>query len=114
MDGMFFLLDVIIVCYGVYAVYGALNIRKGGTIPSALWSKEYPMTRCKDKEGFITFMYPRLVAFGVLVTICGIVSVINDRVKTLSALVTMVPTIIIIPLLIVLIRWSRKKKRANQ
>ena len=50
--GMFLILDIIIAVYGAYLIYNAWNLRKNGEIGGGIWSKDLPMRKCRDKEGF--------------------------------------------------------------
>ena len=107
---MFFFIDVIIAVYGVYLDYSAWNLRKNGEIGGAVWSKELPMRKCKDKEGFSKFMFPRLMVSGVLVLANGILGMLDDKMG-LPLIVSMIPMGIIIFVVVWYILFARKAER---
>ena len=109
--GMFLLLDIIIAAYGAYLIYGAWNLRNKGEIGGAIWSKDLPMRKCKDKEGFSKYMFPRLLISGILVLINGILGILDDRMPNLPLAVSLIPMAIILFVVIWYIVYAGKAKR---
>lgn len=70
--------DIVIFVFGVYMVGAALKMKKTGEISSMMIAPE-EMTRCRDKQGFIDFIYWKEAAFGVLVAIVGALGVVNEQ-----------------------------------
>jgi len=109
--GMFLILDIIIAVYGAYLIYNAWNLRKNGEIGRGIWSKDLPMRKCRDKEGFSGFMVPRLLVCGILVLADGILGILDDKITDLPLAVSLLPMIIILIVVIWYIVFSRKAQR---
>lgn len=108
--GMFLLIDIIIAAYGAYLIYGAFNLRKNGEIGGAVWSKDLPMRKCKDKEGFIKYMFPRLLVSGILVLINGILGVLDDKMG-LPLIISLIPMAIILFVVVWYIIFAKKAQK---
>lgn len=78
------LFDIVIVIFGAYMVGAALKMKKTGVISSAVITPE-EIAKCRDKQGFIAFMYWKEALFGGLVALVGILGIINDLVVSLGA-----------------------------
>ena len=110
-DSMFILLDYVMIAYGAYALYAAWKLRGTGEIPSGVWSKDFPLSRCKDKEGFVRFFVPRLTVTGVLVLLNGILGVIGDRNKNAPVAMSIIPMVLILIVLVWYIIFTRKAQK---
>lgn len=75
--------NVIIVIFGIYMVIAALKMKKSGEISSAVITRE-EIASCRDKRGFIDFMYWREAVFGGIVSLMGVLGLINDFVVSLG------------------------------
>lgn len=75
--------NVIIVIFGIYMVIAALKMKKSGEISSAVITRE-EIAACRDKRGFIDFMYWREAVFGGIVFLMGVLGLINDLVVSLG------------------------------
>lgn len=76
--------DVVIVIFGVYMIAAALMMKKNGVISSVVITPE-EIAKCKDKQGFIAFMYWKEALFGGLMALVGVLGIINDTVVSLGA-----------------------------
>lgn len=75
--GIMGIFDVIILLYGVYTIYTALQMRK--TKEPAKWLvNEQEIDRCKDKSGFVEATYVWTIVFGAVAMLYGIVSLLNS------------------------------------
>lgn len=71
MDSMLGFMDLIILAYAVYALYGAYMMKVKGEIKKKLLlSDDVDLKKCKDLEGYKNSMFPKLLFLGI----CGIVS----------------------------------------
>lgn len=71
--------DVIIGGLGIYLVYSAFQMKRSGEISTIIMNRE-DIIKCKDKRGFIDYIYGRTLIFGLLSLIFGILGGINDSV----------------------------------
>lgn len=76
--------DIVIFGFGVYMVGAALKMKKTGEISSAVIAPE-ETARCRDKQGFIDFIYWKEALFGVLVVLVGALGIINEQVISLGS-----------------------------
>lgn len=75
--------DVVITIFGLYMIGAALKMKKTGEISSAVITAE-EIARCRDKKGFIAFIYWKEAVFGALIVVVGILGIINDQVVSLG------------------------------
>ena len=75
--------DVVIAIFGVYMVGAALKMKKTGEISSAVITAE-EIAKCRDKKGFIAFIYWKEALFGALIIVVGILGIINDQIVSLG------------------------------
>lgn len=77
--------DVIILLYGAYTIYTALQMKKTGE-PAKWLVNEQEIGRCKDKRGFADAIYVATVLFGAVTMLYGVVSLLNSYVFRVSFL----------------------------
>lgn len=72
-DSMMLLFDVIFLAYGAYSLYVWFRLKKTGKMPEKclLQSQGLPMDRCLDPEGYVEFLRPRVLVFGILLLAFG-------------------------------------------
>ena len=59
------LFDYLIILSGLYLVYTGINMKQTGEIKTGvIVSKDVDVNRIKDKEGFIKYMYARVLIIG--------------------------------------------------
>lgn len=75
--------DIIILVFGAYMILSALKMKKSGKISSTVITSE-EIAGCKDKEGFIAFMYWKEALFGGVIVLVGLLGLINDLVVSLG------------------------------
>lgn len=79
MDNMFILMDVLVIGCGVYVIYAYYLLKtKGELKEKLLLSDDIKFNKCKDKPGYINYMSPRLLIFGIVCILCGAIGVLND------------------------------------
>lgn len=62
--------DLLIGASGVYLIYTAVEMKRTGEIKTGvLVSKEMDVNKMKDKEGFIRYMFGRVLLAGVLIVL---------------------------------------------
>ena len=95
---MFLLIDIVIAAYGAYLIY------------AAVWSKDLPMRKCKEKEGFMKFMFPRLLVSGILILVNGILGILDDKMG-LPLPLSLLPMAIILFVVVWYILYARKAQK---
>lgn len=64
--------DIMIACSGLYLIYGALQMKRTGEIkPGIAVGKDVDIKRIRDKEGFIKYMFGRILLMGILSAALG-------------------------------------------
>ncbi len=77
--------DIIILLFGIYTVYSALQMKKSGVINSVVITSE-EIVKCRDAAGFIECIYRKEVIFGAIVAFSGLLGIVNDRILSFSVL----------------------------
>lgn len=83
MDVMF-LFDIVIMLLGIHMIFAAFKMHKTGEISPVIITPE-EIARCRNKSGFIAFMYWKEAVFGGVLTAVGALGVLNDKVISLNA-----------------------------
>ena len=106
------LFDLLITFSGVYLVYAAIVMKKDGRILSGIMNgKESDADKMRDKDGFIGYMFGRLMGLGILVVISGVGSIINTKAggPVYISLIGVIVVLIVLVLFAVSLRKARKK-----
>lgn len=70
--------DLVIAGSGIYLVYVALLMKRTGEIKQGvIISKDINVNRIRDKEGFIHYMFPKVMLIGILAAVVGAGSMMN-------------------------------------
>ena len=69
--------DVIMVIFGFYMAAAGVRMKKSGTIGSVMLTGEESAV-CRDRDGWIGFMYWRETAFGIILVLAGGSGAAND------------------------------------
>lgn len=78
------ILDVIFVGAGMYVLYAWVLLKtKGEITTSILMNKDVNLNKCKDLEGYKTYIAPRLLIFGIACLLYGAAGLINSYVMEL-------------------------------
>ena len=86
-DNIFNLIDIAVLCFGIYAMYCAYVLQaKGKIIPTFLLSKDVVPASCKDVEGFARLMGPKLQTLGGVMIVYGGIALLNAYVMDVSSL----------------------------
>lgn len=109
--------DALGIMYATYAIVGiymiviAVRAVKGGEVSSSLlWDREKPIEKCRDREGFVRYLFPRVLFCGIFMLADGIYSYA-------AAVYEFLPDIGVysmIPLLAVFILYSYTIRKATE
>lgn len=76
---------ILVFGFGIYSLYAAFQMKVKGEINSSLLlSKELIYKKCKDKEAYIKEVFPVLLVFAIVTTLCGAIDIINSFVVDIS------------------------------
>lgn len=86
-DGIFNMLDLLVLGCGFYAMYSAWVLkREGKIIRTFLVFKETDVDSCKDLQGFANCMSPKLWTLGGVMVVYAGISLLNTYVVTIETL----------------------------
>ena len=72
MGSMYSLMDILVFGCGLYIIYAYYMLKVKGEINgSLLLPKDTNVKKCKDKKAYISEIAPKLLAYGISVTVCG-------------------------------------------
>lgn len=91
--------NLLLVVCGVYVLSLTTKMKREGKIPAFLVSGKVNLERVKDTEGFISYMYPRLLIFGFAVLLFACISLLGEFVD-MPAAVSLVSYLAYVALLI--------------
>lgn len=65
-------LDILIVAIGLYLAYVGIDMKRSGVLKSnSMVSKNVDLNKAKDMQGYIQYMYKKMIAFGILIAVAG-------------------------------------------
>lgn len=73
-------IEMLLFGYGIYLVYLYVKMKSSGEIPKGLISNKINLQRAKDIPGFIKYMYPRGIVFGLVLSIASFILALNEYV----------------------------------
>lgn len=80
MDSAFSFIDIIIVACGVYVLYVFYLLKTKGEIKeSLLLPKDFAVNKCKDKAAYIAEISPKVLVYGIIVVLCGVLGLCESR-----------------------------------
>lgn len=75
---MYNLIDFVCMITGAYLIHTAVVMKKRGEIvANVVLNKTTSENAIKDKEGFINYLYIRLLLIGIVIILSGIVDIVN-------------------------------------
>ena len=75
--------DIVIIGFGIYMIVAGVKMKKTGEISSMVLAEE-ELKKCKDKDGFINYIYWKEAIFGAVMAVTGILGLVNELVKSLG------------------------------
>lgn len=86
-DGIFNMIDVLVLGFGCYAMYSAWVLRREGRIiRTFLALKDTDLDSCKDLQGYANYMSPKLWTLGGVMVAYGGISLLNTYVVAINSL----------------------------
>lgn len=85
MKSVMLLFDIVVLIFGIYMIGAGLKMKKTGEISSAVITAE-EIAKCRDKKGFIAFIYWKEAIFGGVVALVGVLGIVNEAIVSLGVL----------------------------
>lgn len=73
---MVIIIDIVIAVFGIYMIAAGLKMKKTGKISSIILAEE-EMKKCKDEQGFISFIYWKEALVGAALVIVGALGLVS-------------------------------------
>lgn len=94
---MYNLMDFICIVSGVYLMYAGIVMKTQGKIVSnAVLSRSISENAIRDKEGFIRYLYGKLVLIGAVIVLSDIVSLVMEYQSGDNGMVSLITFVIFI------------------
>lgn len=75
---MYNVIDFICILSGAYLAYTAINMKSKGEIAAnVVLNKSTDESAIKDKEGFINYLYGKLLIIGIVIILSGVIDIVN-------------------------------------
>lgn len=101
MDNIWSFMDLIFAGAGLYALYAYYQMKTRGEITtSILMSKDVDVRKCKDIEGYMRFVLPKILVFGIAAFLYGVLGLVNTYVYAVPAAVYMAGMIVFFAILV--------------
>lgn len=79
------ILSIIILGSGIYCLYAAYMLKAKGVInKTILLGKDVDVKKCKDKDGYIKYVFPKVLLLGIVALIYAAVDLINGYVVKIA------------------------------
>lgn len=107
----FSMFDLFIMASGIYLVYTAVMMKKSGEIKNGIIvSKDIDINKIKDKQGFINYMYGKVLMIGALAVVVGGGSMLNTKLNGPAYLTLIGIILYLIVFVFYAIAFSKAKK----
>lgn len=104
-------MDLFIIACGVYVLYVFYMLKYKGEIKETLLlPKGLSAKKCKDKAAYTKEMAPKVLIYGLAVTLCGVMGAIEDVYGFLGSYYPLVLVVFVA----VSVWFASKVKKANQ
>lgn len=76
----FIIIDAVTLILGIYIIFVSLRMKKSGKIESTFVAED-EMKKIKDTAGYIAYIYPKSLVFGIVIFVISIVAIVSDCLK---------------------------------
>lgn len=112
MDDMTSWVGMLVFGCGLYCFYAAFQLKVKGIInANILLSKDMISKTCKDKEAYIKEMFPVLLFFAFVTTLCGAVDIINSFVKKVGFVYYIAVGLFIVGFILFMVKSKKLKQK---
>lgn len=81
--GVMIIFHIVIVAVGLYMAAAGLKMKKTGEISPLLLAEE-ELKKCKNKKGFISYIYWKEAVLGAVMIVVGLLGLINELLTELG------------------------------
>ena len=106
---MLLIFDAVVLAYGFYTIYSAISMKRTKDLSNWLVGAETAAS-IRDKEGYISFIFPKIILMGAMAVVFGAVSLVNDCVTPIT-LVMQVMVLVFLAICVLLFVTVRKAKK---
>lgn len=82
----FIIIDAVTLILGIYIIFVSLRMKKSGKIESTFVAED-EMKKIKDTAGYIAYIYPKSLVFGIVIFVISIVAIVSDCLQKNTVLV---------------------------
>ena len=94
-DVVIIIFDCLVLLLGAYLIFNAVKMKKTDTIPPILLAPK-ELELCKNPYGFVDYMFPFLLIFGIICVLYGVVSIVGDALLSFPRIVDGVAVVVLI------------------
>lgn len=82
------IMDLIIAGYGIFMIYISVWMRKNKRVHKSVLAEE-EIKRCRDQEGFVNYMFSKVMLLAVVCVLTGVGGMICDYLEISSRIVSL-------------------------
>ena len=87
--------DLVITIMGIYMIIEANRMKKTGELSKTVIN-EKEINHCKDKKGFIEYIYPKAIIFGGGLILYGVLDYVNEYVISFGVVLDIIILVLFI------------------
>ena len=110
-NSIFSLMDFLIIGAGVYIFYSWYLLKFKGVIKEGVLVPQGWATRCKDLEGYRSFISSKLLALGIVALVSGGISLYSDYVQQINTYIYLGVTAVFFVVLIWFVTQTKKAQK---
>lgn len=104
--------DLLITLSGAYLVYAAVIMKINGRIVNGIMTgKDADVDKMRDKEGFIGYMFGKLMLLGILTILSGLSSIINTKMGGPVYISLIGVAVVLVVLILFAVALNKARKR---
>ena len=89
------IIDIIVAGVGIYLIYLIYLAKYKGQIHQTfIWRRDDNPNKCRDKEGFVNYLFPRVIVCGVILFADGLIGIINRHIVTFFEMFDLVSIVV--------------------
>ncbi len=98
-SSIFVLIDVLVLACGIYMIYQYIMLLRTRVLrQNMLMPKDLQVNKCKDVEGYIQVMGPKMLVFGIAAIVTGGLDMFQDAFGVYGSILSLIVMVVFVVL----------------